>query len=84
MPNNDTSTTPKQSTRPALFRDLTKPQLVELLLEQAVTQPLTRAVFYRCAVAIVTRFCDDALAGRDANAAAVMVNLNKLVELYRL
>ena len=63
------------------FDKLTKRQLVEIL-NGHITQPLTPAELYRCAVSIVAKWCNEVIADRYASMFDVTNGLESLEKLY--
>ncbi len=64
------------------FDKLTKRQLVEIL-NGHITQPLTPAELYRCAVSIVAKWCNEVIADRYASMFDVTNGLESLEKLYK-
>ena len=64
------------------FDKLTKRQLVEIL-NGHITQPLTPAELYRCAVSIVAKWCNEVIADRYASMFDVTNGLESLENLYK-
>ena len=64
------------------FDKLTKRQLVEIL-NGHITQPLTPAELYRCAVSIVAKRCNEVIADRYASMFDVTNGLESLEKLYK-
>ena len=65
-----------QGTLPAPYKYLTKKELVELF-----TQHLRE--FTRCAIAVVSRWCDNVITGGFASVHSVKDQLSSLEKLYK-
>lgn len=79
--NNSRVTTPAQTSAKS-FKQLTKKQLLELLMGN-ITQPITPADLYRCAVSIVAKWCNEVIADRYASMFDVTNGLESLEKLYK-
>ncbi len=64
------------------FEQLTKKQLIELL-EGNITNPLTPDGFYRCAVSVLGKWCDDVIKGNYASMYNLQTQLDALQNIYR-
>lgn len=64
------------------FDKLTKAQLIELLSGN-ITQPLTPDGFYRCAVSVLGKWCDDVIKGNYASMYNLQTQLDALQNIYR-
>lgn len=71
-----------RGTLPAPYKYLTKKELVELFT-QHLTDPVTPREFTRCAIAIISKWCSDIIAGRYASVYDVRKRLQSLEALYR-
>ena len=71
-----------QGTLPAPYKYLTKKELVELFT-QHLTEPLTPREFTRCAIAVVSRWCDNVLTGRYSSVESVGSKLDCLERIYK-
>ncbi len=71
-----------QGTLPAPYKYLTKKELVELFT-QHLTEPLTPREFTRCAIAVVSRWCDNVITGGFASVHSVKDQLSSLEKLYK-
>lgn len=80
-PKHSTVATPRTKSTKS-FEQLTKKQLIELL-EGNITQPLTPEGFYRCAVSVVGKWCDDVTAGRFASMFDVTQGLQAIEKIYK-
>lgn len=79
--NNSNAATPARQSATS-FDKLTKAQLIELLSGN-ITQPLTPDGFYRCAVSVLGKWCDDVIKGNYASMYNLQTQLDALQNIYR-
>ena len=74
----------KQATSlPYPYSHLTKAEIVSLLSGNAPAKTLTPREFTRCAISIVSRWCDAVLSGRFSSAFSVRHQLETLARIYK-
>lgn len=89
MPKTNTSTSAKNSnavtsgTLPYPYSHLTKAEIVSLFSGSEPATPLTPREFTRCAISIVSRWCDAVLSGRFSSAFSVHHQLETLARIYK-
>lgn len=83
MPDSVKSTSPKQSK--AVTSRLTKAELIQIIEGRPAGPPLTYDEFYRCAVAVVSRWCVRVKEGGFASMSTdgIKNTLDTLCRLYR-
>lgn len=80
-PSESNGTKYSTSATPA-FDKLTKAELIQLLYGN-ITQPITPGEFYRAAVSIVARWCNDVISGNYASMYNVTSKLDAIKDIYR-
>lgn len=68
---------------PYPYSRLTKSEIVRLFHLEDIQEPLTPREFTRCAIAVVSRWCDNVLTGRYSSVESVGSKLDCLERIYK-
>lgn len=68
---------------PYPYSHLTKSEIVRLFHLEDIQEPLTPREFTRCAIAVVSRWCDNVLTGRYSSVESVGSKLDCLERIYK-
>ena len=88
MPNLSESSRPAKNSSgatsvPYPYSHLTKSEIVRLFHLEDIQEPLTPREFTRCAIAVVSRWCDNVLTGRYSSVESVGSKLDCLERIYK-
>lgn len=73
----------KATSVPYPYSHLTKSEIVRLFHLEDIQEPLTPREFTRCAIAVVSRWCDNVLTGRYSSVESVGSKLDCLERIYK-